>query len=59
MTDLQREWEGILESHGLPAECGDTALDRACYSDNLRTYMDEDSEYSTFIDGLRAEPKAW
>lgn len=59
MTDLQREWEDILESHGLPADCGDTALDRACYLGNPRTYADEDSEYSTFIDGLRAEPKAW
>jgi hypothetical protein len=59
MTHLQREWEDILESHGLPAEHGDTALDRACYFGNPRTYTDEDSEFSTFIDGLRAEPKAW
>ena len=57
--DLQREWEDILESHGLPAERGDTALDRACYLGNPRTYTDEDSEYSTFIDELKAEPKAW
>ena len=59
MTDLQRQWEGILESHGLPADRGDAALDRACYLGNPRAYTDEKSEYSTFIDGLRAEPKAW
>lgn len=59
MTHLQREWEDILEPHGLSAEHGDTALDRVCYFGNPHTYTDEDSEFSTFIDGLRAEPKAW
>jgi hypothetical protein len=59
MTDLQREWEDILESHSVPADRGDTVLDRATYLGNPRAYTDEDSEYSTSIDGLRAEPKAW
>jgi hypothetical protein len=38
MTDLQREWEDILASYGLPADRGDTVLDRACYLGNPRTY---------------------
>jgi hypothetical protein len=59
MTDLQREWEDILESHGLLADRGDTVLDQTTYLGNPGAYTDEKSEYSTFIDSVRAEPKAW
>lgn len=59
MTDLQREWENILESHGLPADRGDTALDRATYLGNPRAFADEKSEYSTFIDSIEAEQPWW
>ena len=50
VTDLQREWEDILESHGLPADRGDKVLDQATYLGNPRGYADEESEHSTFMD---------
>jgi hypothetical protein len=55
MTDLQREWEDILESYGLPADRGDHVLDQATYLGNPRAFADEKSDYSTFMDSVDAE----
>jgi hypothetical protein len=59
VTDLQREWEEILESHGLPADRGDTVLDQVTYLGNPRAFADEESEYSTFIDSVETEQPWW
>ena len=59
MTDLQREWEEILEFHGLPADRGDTVLDQATYLGNPRAFADEESGYSTFIDSVETKQPWW
>jgi hypothetical protein len=59
MTDQQREWEEILEFHGLPADRGDTVLDQATYLGNPRAFADEESEYSMFIDSVETKQPWW
>ena len=59
MTPLQRKWEDILASHGLPAEDGgDTALNRAMFFGNPDNFEEEGDDFSTFMDTIE-EPNPW
>jgi hypothetical protein len=59
MTPLQRKWDDILASHGLPAvDGGDTALNRAMFFGNPDSFEEEDDDFSTFMDTIE-EPNPW